>query len=140
MQSITINKVLKLTTFFAIENCNDVNVVTEGGAENIFWSIGSCMESNRYQDYQNYTEKCCLSPGEHIALCRDFTMDQQGDVGKGWKGAHLKVAGNTICKSFTRGPIKLEIFIIGENIVYRYFVVTYSIFLIFNPFNALRFC
>ena len=128
-----------MTNFFAIENCTDVNVVTERGAEKIFWSIGSCMESNRYQDYQNYTEKCCLSPGVHIVLCREFTMDQQGDVGNGWKGAHLNVAGNTLCKTFIRGPIKLETFIIGENIAYRYFVLYFFVILIYQIVEPFRF-
>ena len=60
-------------------------------------------------------------------------MDQQGDVGNGWKGAHLNVAGNTLCKTFIRGPIKLETFIIGENIAYRYFVLYFFvIFLIYQ--------
>ena len=51
-------------------------------------------------------------------------MDQQGNnVGNGWKGAHLKVAGNTLCKTFIGGSIKQETIIIGENIAYKYFVL-----------------
>ena len=40
-------------------------------------------------------------------------MNQQGIVGNGWKGAHLKVAGNTLCKTFIRGSLKEETIIIG---------------------------
>ena len=51
-------------------------------------------------------------------------MNQQGNnFGNGWKGAHLKVAGNTLCKTFIRGSIKQETIIIGENIAYKYFVL-----------------
>ena len=83
----------------------------------MFWSIGSCMEANRYLDNQNYTEKCCLSPGEHVVLCRDFSMHQQG-IGNGWEGSYIEVEGSYLCKNFDRnfpqGWRKEERLVIGK--------------------------
>ena len=75
----------------------------------MFWSIGSCMENNRYTDNQNYTEKCCLSQGPQTVLCRDFTLTPEGAVGNGWQGSYLEVDGKVLCKDFTLGPMKEEI-------------------------------
>ena len=72
------------------------------------------MENNRYNDNQNYTEKCCLSSEQHTVLCRDFTMSPQGDAGNGWKGAYLEVDGNVLCKNFTTGPLKEEVLDLGK--------------------------
>ena len=106
---------------FLIENCTDVSIITKVGAQHMFWSIGSCMESNRYSDYQNYTEKCCLPLEAYIVLCRDFAINNQGQVGNGWEGSYIEVAGNILCKDFIRGPIKEEILIIGKMKICKFY-------------------
>ena len=88
----------------------------------MFWSIGSCMEANRYLNYQNYTEKCCLSPGEHIVSCRDFFMDQNGDVGNGWEGSYIEIEGNYLCKDYSQGRLKEESIVIGKFIFSQFLI------------------
>ena len=61
------------------------------------------MSNQTYHNYENYNEKCCVSPGKHILTCEDT-------YGDGWHGGYLQFKdmfgnywGNQYCKDFTSG-------------------------------------
>ena len=74
----------------------DIKVVTKSwGSENT-WSFGTCSNSQRYSNNREYTEKCCLYPGEHTLICKD-------SYGDGWHGGYVEIQGNRYCQEFETG-------------------------------------
>lgn len=82
--------------------CFNVETITKKWANEISWSVGSCKSTGRhtctanggYFDNMNFTQPCCLSPGDHQLTCYDC----YGDT---WKGGYLLMNGVKYCENFT---------------------------------------
>ena len=63
------------------------------------------MPSNGgYGNNAEYTEQCCLTPGNYNLECKD-------SYGDGWNGGYIEVKGEKYCGSFSTGrtvPIIIE--------------------------------
>ena len=82
--------------------CFNVETITKKWANEISWSVGSCKSTGRhtctanggYFDNMNFTQPCCLPPGDHQLTCNDC----YGDT---WRGGYLLIDGVKYCENFT---------------------------------------
>ena len=82
--------------------CFDVRLTTKYYAIEISWSLGSCSSNKQYEDYQDYTQECCLPLGSYTLKCKDSYND-------GWHGGFVEVDGVKYCETFSGSVMKNEI-------------------------------
>ena len=58
------------------------------------WTLGHCSSSQRYEDFKQYDEKCCLSPGLHTLVCINTEKPE------GWKKGYIAFQGHRYCDDF----------------------------------------
>ena len=58
------------------------------------WTLGHCSSAEMYIKDAQFTETCCLPPGNHTLTCD--TQEQA----RGWKSAYLEIEGHTYCDDF----------------------------------------
>ena len=81
----------------------------------ISWRLGSCEGNGGYGNNAEYTEQCCLEPGNYNLECKD-------SYGDGWHGAYIEVNGETYCESFSTGSEETsQIIIEGKGKYFQYF-------------------
>ena len=76
---------------------------TKSGGEEVSWNFGSCSSTQRYTDNKQYTERCCLAPGEYTLICNDWLWlanGSEGYGGSGWSGGFMEIQGNKYCDDF----------------------------------------
>ena len=88
--------------------CFDVELTTKSWANEISWSIGSCSNNRVYNNYNSYTQKCCLTPGQQTLTCKD-------KYGDGWHGGFIEIYGRRYCQDFTSGKDLTQALTIGIN-------------------------
>ena len=101
--------------------CFNVETITKKWANEISWSVGSCKSTGRhtctanggYFDNMNFTQPCCLSPGDHQLTCYDC----YGDT---WKGGYLLMNGVKYCENFTGMVYNETISLSGIGFVNKY--------------------
>ena len=76
--------------------CFDVKLTTVNYGSEISWSLGSCQSNGGYGNNAEYTEQCCLTPGNYNLECKD-------SYGDGWNGGYIEVKGEKYCESFSTG-------------------------------------
>jgi len=79
--------------------CFDVKLTTVSYGSEISWSLGSCQGNGGYGNNGEYTEQCCLEPGNYNLECKD-------SYGDGWHGGYIEVNGKKYCESFSSGSEK----------------------------------
>merc|ERR1712110_401638 len=88
------------------DGCFDVKLTTVNHGSEISWRLGSCQSNGGYGNNAEYTEQCCLTPGNYNLECKD-------SYGDGWNGGYIEVKGEKYCESFSIGreetvPIVIE--------------------------------
>ena len=48
------------------------------------WEFGPCSSGDKQGDYKQYTQRCCMKPGNYTLTC-DNTEKPEG-----WKGGYLE--------------------------------------------------
>ena len=78
------------------EICADIQIRTERWGNENSYSIGTCVAKEQYSDNSDYTEECCLVPG-------NYTMDCKCSFGDGWHGGYLEINEVRYCEDFSSG-------------------------------------
>ena len=81
-----------------LEVCVDMDLTTRAWGHEISWTFGSCDSTQAYANNGQYSESCCLVPGEYTLSC----LDTYGD---GWHGGFLEIQGTRYCEDFTSGSV-----------------------------------
>ena len=85
--------------------CFDVKLTTVRFGSEISWNLKpsitaikepSCQSNGGYGNNAEYTEQCCLAPGNYNLECKD-------SYGDGWHGGYIEVNGERYCESFSTG-------------------------------------
>ena len=95
--------------------CFNVETITKKWANEVSWSIGSCLSVGKstctanagYFDNMNFTQPCCLSPGDHKLTCNDCYGDPWGRPS--WGGGYLLINGMEYCGNFTGNVHQVDI-------------------------------
>ena len=79
-----------------------MQLTTVNYGSEISWSLGSCQSNGGYGNNAEYTEQCCLTPGNYNLECKD-------SYGDGWHGGYLQIGDSDVnlCKDFTEGSSKV---------------------------------
>jgi len=125
--------VLLLVTIYTVSvaqgddnGCFDVKLTTKRYGSEISWSLGSCQGNGGYGNYGEYTEQCCLEPGDYNLECKD-------SYGDGWHGGYIEVNGEKYCESFSSGSEKnSQIIIEGKGLPFE--VLSPTIFCLQSSF------
>ena len=88
--------------------CFDVKLTIVKYGKEISWNLGSCQSNGGYVNNAEYTEQCCLEPGNYNLECKD-------SYGDGWNGGYIEVNGEKHCESFTSGSVETSQIIIESN-------------------------
>jgi len=88
------------------DGCFDVKLTTVNHGSEISWRLGSCQSNGGYGNNAEYTEQCCLTPGNYNLECKD-------SYGDGWNGGYIEVKGEKYCEILSTGreetvPIIIE--------------------------------
>ena len=54
------------------------------------WELGQCFASHKFSTAKIYTEKCCVSNGDHTLQC----IDEQNT---GWVNSRITIGHHTFC-------------------------------------------
>ena len=65
------------------------------------WMLGTCYSNQTYENFEEYTQKCCLNPGNHSLCCENQVS------GDGWKGGFVEFQGQKYCENFSNNYIKI---------------------------------
>ena len=84
------------------ENCFQLKIQTKVYAWENTWSLGTCGSNREYISNVNYTETCCLDPGQYHLRCNDNGQD-------GWHGGFIEIQGTRYCQDFTNGKERVQI-------------------------------
>ena len=76
--------------------CLNVRLTTKSYGRANSWTLGSCRSDGGYRSYNNYTQKCCVSPGNYDLVCKD----SQGD---GWHSGYIEIGDAKYCENFGSG-------------------------------------
>ena len=79
------------------------------GGDNIKWKLGSCRSAQKYQDYREYVQRCCLAPGSHSLTCSN------SDKPEGWRNGYLRFQGLNFCDDFMSYNAFRKVMINGKN-------------------------
>ena len=74
-----------------------VLITEEGLSSNVRWSLDHCSSKKTFQMYKDrgeFTQRCCLTPGNHILTC------ENSDLAIGWNHAKIVIEGHTYCDDF----------------------------------------
>ena len=71
------------------------------------WSLGNCSSSHKWMGPGTYTEKCCLSGGTHVLMCKT------GRTKNDWSGTVVTVMGHRFCEDFVGYETAIAINISG---------------------------
>ena len=84
---------------------------TKGSGNEMSWSFGPCSsEQKNYENHRQYTERCCVAPGEYTLTCKD-------SFGDGWGDAFMEIEGQRYCSDFSNGiEATVKVSIEGMNI------------------------
>ena len=93
----------KTLSFFQIgsENCFQIKIQTKVYAWENTWSLGTCGSNREYISNVDYTETCCLDPGQYHLRCNDNGQD-------GWHGGFIEIQGTRYCQEFTNGKQQVQ--------------------------------
>ena len=89
--------------------------ITHDNSPNLRWSFGTCssvnsdLENSVYEYGSIFVERCCLIPGMHTLTC-DSNIPTRG-----WKNAHLTIAGHIYCDNFIGFKLMQNIIASGGN-------------------------
>ena len=75
-----------------------MNLTTKAYGKEVSWIFGTCDSTQEYASNEQYTESCCLAPGEYTLSCQD-------SYGDGWHGGFLEIQGNKYCEDFGTGKL-----------------------------------
>ena len=95
--------------------CFNVETITKRRANEVSWSVGSCQSYGKntctpnagYFNNMNFTQLCCLKPGNYKVSCNDC-------MGDGWKGGYILINGKKYCDNFN-GKRKEILISVGES-------------------------
>ena len=79
-----------------LDVCVNMKLTTKIYGHENSWEFGPCSSSQVYANNQEYSERCCLTPGEYTLRC----IDTYGD---GWHQGSIEINGNDYCGDFERG-------------------------------------
>ena len=94
--------------------CFDVKLTIVKYGKEISWNLGSCQSNGGYGNNAEYTEQCCLTPGNYNLECKD-------SYGDGWNGGYIEVNGEKYCDSFSSRSEETEIIIEGNGKYFLHF-------------------
>ena len=57
------------------------------------WDLGSCSSAQSYSGPKQYTERCCLAPGEYTLTCK-------AGEGINWRGGFMEIQRHKYCDDF----------------------------------------
>ena len=83
------------------ENCFQLKIQTKVYAWENTWSLGTCGSNREYISNVDYTETCCLDPGQYHLRCNDNGQD-------GWHGGFIEIQGTRYCQDFTNGKQQVQ--------------------------------
>ena len=66
----------------------------KGNAAQASWTLGDCSSNQVYDDYTQYTEQCCLLPGEYTLRCKGADVS-------GFQGGYVEIQGNKYCEGYS---------------------------------------
>ena len=87
--------------------------INHDNSQNLRWNFGTCSSVNSdfngsvYEYGSIFVERCCLVPGRHTLTCDSIIPT------RGWKYAHLTIAGHTYCDNFIGFNIMQNIYVSG---------------------------
>ena len=90
-------------------------IINDDYSQHLRWSFGICSSVNSdaenpvYQYGSIFVERCCLVPGRHTLTC-DSSIPTRG-----WKNAHLTIAGHIYCDNFIGFKLMQNIIVSGIN-------------------------
>ena len=79
------------------------------GGDHIKWKLGSCQSAQKYQDYREYIQRCCLVAGTHSLTCIN------SDKPEGWRNGYLRLQGIDFCDDFMSYNAFRKVLIGGKN-------------------------
>ena len=91
--------------------------ITRDNDQHLRWSFGTCFSVNSdlknpvYKYGSIFLERCCLVPGMHTLTC-DSSIPTRG-----WKDAHLTIAGHIYCDNFIGFKLMQNIIVSGINCI-----------------------
>jgi len=94
----------KILSFFVrtgSENCFQLKIQTKVYAWENTWSLGTCGSNREYISNVDYTETCCLDPGQYHLRCNDNGQD-------GWHGGFIEIQGTRYCQDFANGKQQVQ--------------------------------
>ena len=83
----------------------------------ISWTLGSCESEGGYGNNVEYTQKCCLGPGNYSLECKD-------SYGDGWHNGYIEVSGVKYCESFTSGYEETSQIVVQDGGKYHTYHIT----------------
>ena len=99
-----------------------MTLTTKGYGDENSWSLGACSSNRSYANNQEYTQQCCLAPGNYNLQCKD-------SYGDGWQGGYIEVDGIRHCDDFNSGKVQtIAIMIKGR--VKLHWTFIYMIFIL----------
>ena len=103
------------TTDTGSAGCLEMKLTTASYGSEISWTLDSCQSNSGYGDNNEYTQQCCLEPGNYNLECKD-------SYGDGWNGGYIEVDGKKYCDGFTSGTEETnQIIVQGSGKYYSYF-------------------
>ena len=104
LDTVYILRQSKTLSFFQIgsENCFQIKIQTKVYAWENTWSLGTCGSNREYISNVDYTETCCLDPGQYHLSCNDNGKD-------GWHGGFIEIQGTRYCQDFANGKQQVHI-------------------------------
>ena len=86
--------------FYSATYATNFKLTTKLYGSEISWKFGdTCTSDLAYDNNQEYSKTCNLSPGLYTLEC----LDSYGD---GWHGGYIEILGTKYCESFTSGRSK----------------------------------
>ena len=76
------------------------------------WNFGSCCNVQKYEFNDQYTERCCLAPGEYTLTCKT-------SYGNGWPGGFMEIQGHRYCDDFRGYKAMRRVKISGIGVTFR---------------------
>ena len=97
-----------------------MKLTTSSWGNEISWTFGSCSSAQEYASQQEYTERCCLTSGEHTLTCKD-------SYGDGWHGGFMEIGGTKYCDDFQSGSEAVKQVTLAGKYVFIMFLVAHKV-------------
>ena len=67
---------------------------TQVDGTSVDWKLGHCQNYQRYDNYREYIQRCCMIPGKQTLTCSNSNKPE------GWKNGRITVQGVDFCHDF----------------------------------------